>query len=124
MSPLRSERRVKRFSNPADALACWLEASRRRGKLRNLALADDLGILVSGSGSTRECDELAAWAPIALKRGGAPPELRLSGVKLPGFDAYVCTDTETGQHTEVLRDVAIGCARILGRPSQGLSAER
>jgi hypothetical protein len=116
MSPIRSERRVHRSSNPAEALACWLEASRLRNRLRNLALADDLGILVSGSGPERECDELAAWAPIVLKRGERPSSPRLTGVKLPGFDAYVCTEAESGQHTEALIDVAVGCARILGRP--------
>ena len=118
MSPTRSERRVQRSTNPAEALACFLEARRIRSNLRNLALADDLGILVSGSGSERECDELAAWAPIVVenanKRTGAP--VRISGVRLPGFDAYLCTDAEPENHLELLSDVAAGCARILGRP--------
>lgn len=122
MRPICSERRVQRSTNPAEALLCWLEASRVRGRLKNLALADDLGILVSGSGPPRECDELAAWAPIVLLRGerGA---VRLTGVKLPGFEAYLCTEADSGEHEEVLMDAAAGCARILGRPVIGNPAE-
>lgn len=110
------ERRIQRSENPADALACWLEASRRGAALKNLALADNLGILVSGAGAPTECDELAAWAPIVLARGERPDGVRLTGVKLPGFDAYLCTAAEPGQHIDLLKYVAEGCARILGRP--------
>lgn len=118
MRPHRSERRIQRSNNPADALVCWLEANRLRSHLRSLALADDLGILVAGSGPARECDELAAWAPIVLEgaRPAPPDAVQLAGVRLPGFDAYICTAGEPGGHREVLSDVAAGCARILGRP--------
>lgn len=119
----RSERRVRRSSDPAQALAWWLEANRLRSKLPNLALADDLGTLVSGAGAARECDELAAWAPIVLT-GRAPVEgaRKLSGMKLPGFDAYICTDAELDPHAEVLSDVAAGCVRILGRSPEPMGA--
>jgi hypothetical protein len=114
MRPIRSERRVRRSSNPAEALALWLEASRQRTKLRNLVLADDLGILVSGAGAARECDELAAWAPLVLAHGEACG-LPLEGVKLPGFEAYLCTEATSSGSAQLLSDVAAGCARILGR---------
>lgn len=110
------ERRVQRSENPADALTNWLEASRVRAALESLVLADNLGILVSGSGPEEECDELAAWAPIVLQPSTRPEGIRLSGVKLPGFDAYLVTAAEPGQHAEVLHEVAQGCCRILGRP--------
>lgn len=125
MMPHGSERRVRRSADPAEALSWWLEASRLRNKLKNLALADDLGTLVSGAGSARECDELAAWAPLVAERkhAGGPDALPpVTGVKLPGFDAYVCTEGEPERHGEVLGQVAAGCARILSRSSTPLSA--
>lgn len=112
------ERRVQRSANPADALASWLEASRQRGNLRSLALADRLGILVAGAGPARECDELAAWAPLVLEGGSEEPAIELSGVKLPGFDAYVCTAGKLASDFDLLLETAEGCARILGRPAR------
>lgn len=107
------ERRVQRSTNPSEALACWLEAVRRRHALRSLALADSLGTVVAGAGPARECDELAAWAPLFLAdeetRSGAPFELSL--VAVPGFDAYVCA--EGAAANDVLSAAAAGCSRIL-----------
>jgi hypothetical protein len=116
----RSERRVRRSSNPTEALAWWLQACKNRTNLRNLALVDDLGTLVSGAGSANECDELAAWAPIVLTHGTPEGARPLSGVKLPGFEAYLCTDSAGAQGE--LSDVAAGCARILGRPEPHVPA--
>lgn len=107
------ERRVQRSSNPSEALSCWLEAVRRRHALTSLALADSLGTVVAGAGPARECDELAAWAPLFLEeetRKSAPFALSLAPV--PGFDAYVCTESELPM--EALSTVAAGCSRILG----------
>src|SRR6188768_1956082 len=94
MNPAIAERRVQRSSNPSEALVCWLEAVRRRLALRSLALADSLGILVAGAGPARECDELAAWAPIRLRDVAWPelPPFELSMAAVPGFDAYVCAE--------------------------------
>lgn len=107
------ERRLQRSSNPSEALACWLEAVRQRHALRSLALADSLGTVVAGAGPARECDELAAWAPLFLgdegTRAGAPFELSL--VPVPGFDAYVCA--ESAAANDVLSAAAAGCSRIL-----------
>ena len=102
------ERRLRRSSNPTEALGYWLESSRQRAKLRNLVLANDLGLLVSGAGFEEDWNELAAWAPIATAEAGAPAR---SSVKLPGYPAYVCSELTEG-HT-LLSDVAAGCARIL-----------
>jgi hypothetical protein len=110
------ERRVQRSSNPQEALACWLEATRRRTNLRSLALADELGILVAGAGPARECDELAAWAGV-LREGGADwperPPFELSAAKVPGFDAYVCLEGADEALNDVALDAAAGCSRIL-----------
>jgi hypothetical protein len=107
------ERRLLRSSNPKEALASWLEAIRRRKNLRSLALADDLGMLVAGAGISRECDELAAWAPLLFGEGAATerPEFELSGMRVPGIAAYVCASGSAEPNT--LSDVAAGCSRIL-----------
>jgi hypothetical protein len=117
-SPL-PERRVHRSSNPQIALACWLEATRRRTNLSSLALADTLGILVAGAGPARECDELAAWAGV-LSHGSDWPErppFEFSAVKVPGFDAYVCVEGADDARNGVALDAAAGCSRILAAPA-------
>lgn len=114
-SPL-PERRVQRSANPQVALACWLEATRRRTSLSSLALADSLGILVAGAGPARECDELAAWAGVLSQGGDWPerPPFEVSAVKVPGFDAYVCLEGTDEARNSVALDAAAGCSRILG----------
>ncbi|MFZ5894184.1 MAG: hypothetical protein ACOY0T_24195 [Myxococcota bacterium] len=106
------ERRVRRSSNPSEALACWLEAVRRRLAVRSVALADSLGMLVAGAGPARECDELAAWAPLQLHADVGPegPPFKLSLARVPGFDAYVCAENAA---LEALATAAAGCSRIL-----------
>jgi hypothetical protein len=115
MNPSLPERRVKRSSNPQIALACWLEATRRRTNLSSLALADSLGILVAGAGPARECDELAAWAGVLSQGGGWPekPPFEFSAVKVPGFDAYVCVEGTDEVRNGVAEAAATGCSRIL-----------
>lgn len=113
MNPPTLERRVQRSSNPSEALACWLEAVRRRHALRSLALADSLGTVVAGAGPARECDELAAWAPLFMRNepeGSAAP-FALSFAPVPGFDAFVCT--ESTLESDALSAAAAGCSRIL-----------
>ena len=109
------ERRVQRSSNPQVALACWLEATRRRTNLSSLALADTLGILVAGAGPARECDELAAWAGVLSAGSNWPeqPPFEFSAAKVPGFDAYVCVEGAGEARSSVALDAAAGCSRIL-----------
>ncbi|MGC4092100.1 MAG: hypothetical protein QM756_30305 [Polyangiaceae bacterium] len=104
-----AERRVRRSSNPSEALVCWLEAVRHRLSLRSVALADSLGMLVAGAGPARECDELAAWAPLS---DSAP--FRMALARVPGFDAYVCAQSDA---LEALATAAAGCSRILLAPA-------
>ena len=115
MNPPLQERRVQRSSNPQVALACWLEATRRRTNLSSLALADSLGILVAGAGPARECDELAAWAGVLSQGGDWPerPPFEFSAVKVPGFDAYVCVEGADDARNGVALAAAAGCSRIL-----------
>jgi hypothetical protein len=115
MSTFSPERRVQRSSDPSEALSWWLEATRRRSNLRSVALADSLGMLVAGAGPARECDELAAWAPVALSGNPWPesPPFTLSGAKVPGFDAYVCAEGSQSLTAPIAADAAAGCSRIL-----------
>jgi hypothetical protein len=91
-----------------------LEATRQRAQIQSLALSDRTGILVAGAGPARECDELAAWAPIVLAAGAPTSDDSVWGVKVRGLDAYLCANTRGGIGIEVLREAAEGCARILG----------
>jgi hypothetical protein len=115
MNPPLTERRVQRSSNPQVALACWLEATRRRTNLSSVALADTLGILVAGAGPARECDELAAWAGVLSSGGDWPerPPFEFSAAKVPGFDVYVCVEGADEARNGVALDAAAGCSRIL-----------
>jgi hypothetical protein len=115
MTPPLSERRVQRSSNPQEALVCWLEASRKKTNLRSLALADSLGMLVAGAGPARECDELAAWAPVLLAGSPwpEPPPFELATAKVPGFEAYVCIEGKDEARILAALDAAAGCSRIL-----------
>jgi hypothetical protein len=113
-SPVQ-ERRVHRSSNPQEALACWLEATRRRTNVRSVALADALGMVVAGAGPARECDELAAWAGVLFQGGDWPerPPFELSTAKVPGFDAYVCVEGAGEALNGAALAAAAGCSRIL-----------
>ena len=116
MKTFSPERRVRRSENPQQALSWWLEASRRRTNVGSLALADSLGMLVAGAGPARECDELAAWGPVVLTGDPWPeaPPFPLSGVRVPGFDAFVCIEGRDETRKRLAEDVAAGCSRILG----------
>jgi hypothetical protein len=115
MEKASPERRVRRSMNCAEALSLLLEATRERARLQSLALSDKTGILVAGAGPARECDEIAAWAPIVL--GTAESEAGsagLFGVKVRGLEAYLCTKTGGKRSLKALSEAAEGCARILG----------
>ena len=64
----RPERRAARRANTLSALDELLDAVRRDSDFRALAVADSAGVLVAGSGAFAECEELAAWAPLAARQ--------------------------------------------------------
>jgi len=107
------ERRKRRSSNCAEALALLLESTREQARLASVALSDRTGILVAGAGPARECDELAAWAPLVLDARESAPQ-GLCGVRVRGLDAYLCAAGAGGNPLSVLTEAAEGCARILG----------
>ena len=107
------ERRKRRSTNCAEALALLLESTREQARLASVVLSDRTGILVAGAGPARECDELAAWAPLSHDaRESAPPGL--CRVRVRGLDAYLCATSAGGNPLSVLTEAAEGCARILG----------
>ena len=114
------ERRQRRSSNCAEALVLLLESTRERAQLSSVALSDRTGILVAGAGPARDCDELAAWAPLLLDANlganDAPSSASsaLCGVKVRGLEAYLCAASAGGNPLSALTEAAEGCARILG----------
>lgn len=113
MTARGTERRRQRSSNAEQALALWLEAARRRAELGSVALADSVGMLVAGAGPARECDELAAWAPILHRGEPGPVSRSLAAAKVPGFDAFVCAEDPRTPARALLDELAAGCSRIL-----------
>jgi hypothetical protein len=107
------ERRKRRSSNCAEALALLLESTREQARLASLVLSDRTGILVAGAGPAHECDELAAWAPVLLSARESAPQ-GLFGVRVRGLDAYLCAAGAGGSPLSLLSEAAEGCARILG----------
>jgi hypothetical protein len=109
------ERRTQRSDRPEHALAYLLEATRRGQGLRSIALADGSGLLVAGAGSARDCDELAAWAPLLLGDADAASEegAPVSGIRVQGFDAILCAERDRSAAEPELAMVAAGCRRIL-----------
>jgi hypothetical protein len=107
------ERRKRRSSNCAEALALLLESTREQARLASVVLSDRTGILVAGAGPARDCDELAAWAPLVFGARESAPQ-GLFGVRVRGLDAYLCAASAGGSPLSALTEAAEGCARILG----------
>jgi len=95
------------------ALGLLLDAARRRQGYAALAVADESGLLVAGSGHFAECEELAAYAPIA-----SPPRARgqqrreVQSLTVDGISVLV---TGVDAREPGLEAVVAGCRRILGR---------
>jgi hypothetical protein len=71
-------------------------------------------MLVAGAGLSRECDELAAWAPLVFDENESTetPAIDVSALRVPGLHAYLCAPGSTDR--KALADIAAGCSRILG----------
>ena len=127
----RPERRAARRANTLSALDELLDAVRRDSDFRALAVADSAGVLVAGSGAFAECEELAAWAPLAARQAAkddpsksqkwdtVPTRLEVVARKMlvrrltiDGIEVLLCGH---GGQSDALRRAAVGCARILGQ---------
>ena len=61
---MRLERRQRRSDELCEALGLQLEYSAARANFRSMALAEERGLLVVGSGDSAELEEIAALAPL------------------------------------------------------------
>jgi hypothetical protein len=64
----RGERRRKRSERAEEALALWLRSTAQRMRVPCFVLADDAGLLVASSLDEERSEELAALAPLLLRR--------------------------------------------------------
>lgn len=100
------------------ALSLLLEAARRRQGYAALVIADESGLLVAGSGHFAECEELAAYAPLAQPRPRGHQRREVQSLTVDGIGMLV---TGVDAREPGLEAVVAGCQRILGRnrPSLG-----
>lgn len=103
------------------ALGEMLDSIRRDSDFRAIAIADGSGVLVAGAGAFAACEELAAWAPLALTQVAndtvptrldlALRKMQVRRLTIDGIEVLLCGD---GGEGDALRRAAAGCARILG----------
>jgi hypothetical protein len=115
--PLAQERRHGRSSDTFVSLCRLLDATRRDAGLDAVAIADEAGCLVAGSGALRLCEELAALSTLPANdprvtefgfRGERPRvrQLLIDGVEVSISALGAATDSD------YLR-LSDGCRRIL-----------
>jgi hypothetical protein len=61
---MQCERRQNRSGELSEALGLQLASSATRAKFSSLVLAEEMGLLVAGSGDAGELEEIAALAPL------------------------------------------------------------
>lgn len=76
--PRRNERRCLRSDDTRTALSYQLAFSAVEAGMDGLVLADDHGLLVASSPSTRRPEEIAAYGPLALDPGLLHPDCDLA----------------------------------------------
>lgn len=74
----KNERRCVRSDDTRTALTYQLAFSAVESGMESLVLADDLGLLVASSPSTRRPEELAAFGPLVLEPDLLQPECELA----------------------------------------------
>lgn len=114
------ERRQHRSHNMEKALGLLLDAARRRQGFAALAVADESGLLVAGSGHFAECEELAAYAPLASQpRPRVHQRREVQSLTVDGISVLV---TGVDAREPGLEAVVAGCKRILARPRSALAS--
>ncbi|MBI3207130.1 MAG: hypothetical protein HYZ29_36670 [Myxococcales bacterium] len=119
------DRRGARRDDTLAALGEMLDSVRSDSDFRAIALADGSGVLVAGAGAFSACEELAAFAPLALSRVAndivptrvdvALRKMQVRRLTIDGIEVLLCGD---GGESDALRKAAAGCARILGARRQ------
>lgn len=101
------------------ALGLLLDAARRRQGFAAIAVADESGLLVAGSGHFAQCEELAAYAPLPAQpppRGHQRHEVQ--SLTVDGINVLV---TGVDAREPGLEAIVDGCRRILGRHRPALA---
>jgi hypothetical protein len=115
--PLAQERRHGRSSDTFVSLCRLLDATRRDSGLDAVAIADEAGCLVAGSGAMRLCEELAAISTLPANdprlnelgfRGERP---RVRQLLIDGVEVSITALGEASD-SDYLR-LSDGCRRIL-----------
>ena len=115
--PPRTERRHSRSSDTLVSLCRLLDATRRDSGLAAVALADETGCLVAGSGALRLCEELAAISTLPandprLEQSGFRGERpRVRHLLIDGLEVAISALGEA-KDSDYLR-LSDGCRRIL-----------
>lgn len=118
----RGERRRRRSERAEEALALWLRSTSRRMRVPCFVLADDAGLLVASSLDKDRAEELAALAPLLLRRDvhgrtaaerhGVPMGIHAvdyAGVKL----LLIAVSAEVQRRERGLAAARLGVKRIL-----------
>ncbi len=121
------ERRQRRSEDPITALHYQLAHARREGALDAVVLVDAQGALVAGAGAWPLCEELAALAPLLVRRDAiAHEETRIAtddladsvevrALSIDGAEVLLAARgiDGSGAKASMVR-AAVGCRRILG----------
>ncbi len=117
-------RRINRSSDVQVALSFQLAATAKRANFPAIVLADELGLVVSGVGSKRTCEKMAALAPMLtsrsktfhgnIKTAGRQLRLSVAPLKIDGARLFLCA--AEGDEEEITRELfngGLGVSRIL-----------
>jgi hypothetical protein len=125
--PPQLDRRSGRSHDTFVSLCRLLDAARRDRGLRALALADNAGCLVAGSGASQLCEELAAVStlpandPILDELGFGAGRRRVRQLLIDGIEVSISVLGEADDND--YSRLSDGCRRILSE-SFGRSAAR
>ena len=120
-TPVVTDRRKQRSSDPLVALHYQLAQSKSRSSVEALVLADTSGVVVAGAGSWVVCEELAAYAPLfAQDAAGLPPrvatlraECEVREMTAGGQPMLLCALGKTAARALATETASRGVVRIL-----------
>lgn len=111
------ERRKNRSDVPHEALVLYLTAVAQRSSLKALALANEDGFLVAGTGRGYDLEWLAAFGPVCAEGRGMSGSLETLVENVTGGDDLYASAVKIGNATLYLTSVG---ARV---PRQREAAE-
>jgi hypothetical protein len=116
--PDQLDRRHSRSSDTLVSLCRLLDATRRESGLHAVAVADETGLLVAGSGAAQVCEELAAVStlpandPLLDALGFGAGKRRVRQLLIDGLEVSISALGDADD-ADYLR-LSDGCRRILG----------